>query len=85
MDGAVYHHIIDPVTGMPCATSGEDGVISCSVISTDGAISDAVATAVVVLGKQKGVELLEKLGLKAVVIDGNNGVTTVGDISIEIK
>ncbi len=85
VDGAVYHHIIDPRTGMPCATSGEDGVISCSVISADGAISDAVATAVVVLGKQRGVELLEKLGLKAVVIDGNSGVTTVGNISIEIK
>ncbi len=85
IDDTIYHHIINPLTGTPCDTSGENGVISCSVISTDGAISDAVATAVVVLGKQKGMVLLEKLGLKAVVIDGNNNVATVGDISIEIK
>ena len=85
IDNTIYHHIINPFTGTPCDTSGDNGVISCSVISTDGAISDAVATAVVVLGKQKGIELLEKLALKAVVIDGNNNVTTVGNISIEIK
>lgn len=85
IDGKIYHHIIDTRTGKPCDTSGRNGVISCSVISKDGALSDAVATAVVVLGKQKGVALLEKLNLKGVVIDGENNATTVGNIEIELK
>lgn len=85
VDGKAYHHIIDPRTGKPCNTSGENGVISCSVISGDGALSDAVATAVVVLGKKDGIELLEKLGLKGVVIDGLGNAVTVGGIEIEIK
>lgn len=83
VDGKVYHHIINPFAGRPCDTQGGDGVVSCSVISKDGALSDAVATAVVVLGKEKGEALLEKLSLKGVIIDSSfNAVTTCG---LEIK
>lgn len=85
VDGKAYHHIIDTRTGKPCDTDGENGVISCSVISQDGALSDAIATAVVVLGKKDGIELLERTGLKGVIIDGLGKATTVGGIEIEIK
>lgn len=85
IDGKIYHHIINPFSGEPCDTLGTDGVVSCSVISTDGALSDAVATAVVVLGKDKGAELLSALDLKGVIIASDMSVTTVGDIIIEVK
>ena len=85
VDGKIYHHIIDTRTGYPASTSGSDGVISCSIVSKDGAFSDAVATAIVVLGKQKGVQLIQKLGLKGVVIDSGGQATCVGNISIELK
>lgn len=54
-------------------------------MTKDGAIGDAVATAVVVLGKEKGVQLLKKLGLKGFIIDGDMNVQTVGDFDVELK
>lgn len=80
-ESIVYHHIIDPRTGY-CA---DTGIASCSVISADGALGDAVATAVVVLGAEKGAELVLQLGLKAVIIFENYEYRTVGDIEIQIR
>ncbi|MBR4800979.1 MAG: FAD:protein FMN transferase [Clostridia bacterium] len=77
-----YHHIIDPKTGRPANTSGEGGIVSATVVSTNGAFADAVATAVVVLGKEKGLDLLNRLSqegrypVSAVLIDGEFGYTT---------
>lgn len=82
---SIYHHIINPFTGKPADTSGKDGVVSCSVVTKDGALGDAVATAVVVLGKQKGVALMQKLGLKGLIIDGNMDAQIVGDFEVELK
>ena len=80
-----YHHIINPFTGKPADTSGENGVVSCSVVTDKGALGDAVATAVVVLGKEKGVALMQKLGLKGLIIDGNMNSQEVGDFEVELK
>ena len=77
-----YHHIIDTKTGRPADTSGANGIVSATVISTNGAFADAVATAIVVLGKEKGLELLNSLkedgeySLSAVLIDGTFAYTT---------
>lgn len=81
----VYHHIINPFTGCPADTSTSNGVVSCSVVTKDGALGDAVATAVVVLGIDKGVELLQKLGLKGFLIDGEMNAHTVGGFDVELK
>lgn len=81
----VYHHVINPFTGCPADTSTSNGVVSCSVVTKDGALGDAVATAVVVLGIDKGVELLQKLGLKGFLIDGEMNAHTVGGFDVELK
>ncbi len=81
----IYHHIINPFSGAPCDTLCDDGVVSCSVISKDGAVSDAVATAVVVLGKTQGIKLLESLNLKGVVIGSDMSVTTTCGVEIQLK
>ena len=86
-----YHHIINPATGYPADTSGADGVVSATVISSNGAFADAVATAIVVLGKEKGLALLEALEkdgrypLSSVVINGEMKSETFGNISFEIE
>lgn len=81
----IYHHIINPFTGVPAVTSGEDGVVSCSVVTENGALGDAVATAVVVLGKEKGAKLMQDLGLVGLIIDGDMNAYIVGDFDVELK
>jgi thiamine biosynthesis lipoprotein len=52
-----YSHIINPVTGYP-----QQGVISATVIGPSAAEADALATALTVLGGEKGTELIGRLG-----------------------
>ncbi len=86
-----YHHIINPTTGYPADTEGTDGVVSATVVSSNGAFADAVATAIVVLGKEKGLSLVQKLKnearypLAGVIIDGEMQSETFGNISFEIE
>lgn len=80
-DGVRYHHIINPYTGRP----SDSGVISVSVITSDGALGDAVATAVLVLGKDAGKELLETLSLRAVIISEDLSYEVVGNVDFSKK
>lgn len=55
--GKRFCHIMDPRTGHPA----ESGVISATVVASDGLTADALSTAVFVLGKAKGEELARKI------------------------
>ena len=70
-DGKRYHHILDPSTGYPA----ESGLISVTVISDNGLLSDGLSTACFVLGKEKGPKLLETYGAEGIFIDQNKKVT----------
>lgn len=64
-DGVRYHHIIDPKTGYP-----SKGLKSVTVIHEENAFADGLATAVFVMGKERGLELMEKLqDTEAMIID----------------
>jgi thiamine biosynthesis lipoprotein len=56
-DGMRYSHIIDPQTGYPVA----NGVVSASILADNCTLADGLATAVVVMGAEKGLELLNRL------------------------
>ncbi|MBB5211529.1 FAD:protein FMN transferase [Microbulbifer hydrolyticus] len=78
-DNHRVHHIFNPATGMPAATdsSGDatdsNKLISVSVIGPNGFDTDPLSTSVFVLGKEKGMALIEELtGFEAVVIDANH-------------
>lgn len=59
-----YHHILDPKTGYPA-----EGLRSVTVVGENGAICDALSTAIFVLGWDKGRELVESLdGLEAILV-----------------
>lgn len=69
-DGKQYHHIIDPETGYPA----KSGVVSVTVVSQSGILSDALSTACFVLGTEKGMVLAKEYGCETVFIDENKTV-----------
>ena len=52
-DGNTYWHILDPKTGKPA----DSGLVSATIIGKDGAVCDALSTAVFVMGSEKAGEL----------------------------
>ena len=71
--GVRYHHIMDPVTGAP-ARSGLSGVTVLTDSSIDG---DALSTAVFVLGRNDGLELIESIDGAECVLIGSGGERTL--------
>lgn len=52
LDGATYHHIIDPSDGRPAAS----GLVSVTVVAEDGVLCDALSTAFFVMGLDRASE-----------------------------
>ena len=62
--GKMRSHILDPRTGQPC-----DDVLGASVVASDVATADVLATVMCVLGPKHGLELLRKVdGAEAVIV-----------------
>ena len=80
-DGKRYHHIIDPRTGYPTASS----LISVSVIASDGYLSDGLSTGIFILGPQRGIDLLESMHLGGIIIDKNKEVYITEKLRREIN
>ena len=57
IDGIRYSHEIDPRTGYPAQT----GVASATVVASNCMDADALATALVIMGAESGLQLIEKL------------------------
>ncbi len=71
-DGKKYHHILNPETGCPV----NNGIISATVISENGLVSDALSTACFVLGIEKGFALAEEYGASVIFITDDNLIHT---------
>ena len=56
LDGRRYSHIVDPHTGMGLTTR-----IGVTIVARDATTTDALATAVSVMGAERGMALIEKL------------------------
>ena len=70
VDGKRYHHILDPRTGYPST-----GLRSVTIINKENTITDALATAVFVMGKENGLKLIETLdGTEAMLIDSEGKI-----------
>ncbi len=57
IDGVRYSHIIDPRTSYPVA----NGVVSVSIIAGNCTLADGLATAIMVMGAEKGLKLVNRL------------------------
>ena len=74
-DGKRYSHILDPRTGFPV----EKDVVSATVVGPNCMMVDALATTMLVLGAQAGLELVESLpGYEALLITEKDERTTKG-------
>lgn len=69
-DGVRYHHILDSSTGYPARS----GIRSATVITSDCALADALATAAFVMGPEKGLEMLENWeNVEGILISNDGG------------
>jgi FAD:protein FMN transferase len=74
LDGKRISHTIDPVTGRPVA----HGLASASVLHTSCALADAYATAMMVLGPERGMAVASQLNLAVMLVshDEDGGFVT---------
>ena len=67
-DSTRYHHILNPETGYPAT-----GCVSVTIVSETALLADALATAVFVLGVEKGMFLVDSLpGIEALILFEKN-------------
>ncbi|MCP4623475.1 MAG: FAD:protein FMN transferase [bacterium] len=65
VEGIRYSHVIDPRTGYPVS----NGVVSVSIIAENCTPADGLATAVMVMGPGKGLDLINRLeGVEGLII-----------------
>ncbi len=75
IEGARYHHILDPSTGYPAR-----GVMSVTVTAGTAMDADALATAVFVIGAHAGMVLIELLpGVETIIVRGGE---EMGEVSV---
>lgn len=67
--GTRYSHIIDPTTGRPILHS----TVSATVLTDNAMLADAWATAMLVLGRDRGLEIAEEQNLAVLFIDREQG------------
>ncbi len=71
-EGVRYSHVIDPRTGFPVS----NGVVSASVIAGTCTLADGLATALMVMGPEKGVALVNRMeGVECLIITENGDGT----------
>ncbi|MCZ4694733.1 FAD:protein FMN transferase [Ancylomarina euxinus] len=79
INGQTYSHIIDPRTGYPVK-----GLISVSIICPNAELADALATSVFVLGKEKGLELINQLkGIECLLITNKQELFTSKNLHLD--
>ncbi|MBI4679849.1 MAG: FAD:protein FMN transferase, partial [Nitrospirae bacterium] len=79
-NGKRFHHILDPQTGYPA-----HGVISVSIIAPDGYMTDGLSTGVFVLGVEKGIRLLESMGIDGIIVDTENKISVTKNLEGKIN
>ncbi|MDH5251522.1 MAG: FAD:protein FMN transferase [Cyclobacteriaceae bacterium] len=71
-NGIRYGHTIDPKTGYPVT-----GIKSVTIVSASAELSDAIATAVTIMGVEVGLHFIEQLpGVHGLIINDHNKIFT---------
>jgi FAD:protein FMN transferase len=75
INGQRFSHVLDPRNGYPIT----NGVVSVSMVADNCTLADGLATAVMVLGPQKGLELVSRLKNVECLIVAQNKEGTLTD------
>jgi len=80
IDGVRYHHVLDPRTGWPAK-----GLRSATVVHPDATLADALSTALLVLGRERGLEVAGELGAEALVIDAEGDLAFTPGLAARLE
>lgn len=76
-DGTKYHHLLDPDTGKPA----DNGLVSVTIICSDGTLADCLSTAMFVLGESKALQYWRDYGgFDMIMINEDNEVICTGGL-----
>ena len=64
-EGRLFHHLLDCKTGYPA----DNGLMSVTIVNESSMDADALATAVFVMGKERGMDLLRRINTEGLCID----------------
>ena len=80
-NGVLYHHILDPNTGMPVSS----GVVGATVLSTSSMNGDALSTVMLLLGSERVAALFDEVPdlIGAVLILEDGELLTFGNIDFQ--
>lgn len=68
IDGKKYSHTIDPKTGFPVS-----GIKSVTIITANAELADALATPIIVMGINAGLDLINQMnGVECIIIDDDD-------------
>ena len=78
IDGKKYSHTINPKTGLPVS-----GIKSVTIVTTNAEIADAMATPVMIMGIDAGIDMINQIkDIEAIVIDDNNKLYASNNIKL---
>lgn len=81
-DDILYHHILDTNTGFPV----KNNLYSVTIISNSSEDGDAISTACLVLGQEKGIKLIESLDdIEAIFINNKNQIKLSSGLLMDSK
>lgn len=79
VNGKKYSHTINPRTGLPIT-----GIKSVTIITTHAEIADAMATPVMIMGINAGLDMINQMkDIEAVIIDDDNNLYTSNNINLK--
>lgn len=80
-DGIRYHHILNPATGYPVWND----IQSVTIVSKNSLLADALSTSVFLLGREKGLALLESEDAEGVIIGEDKLVYPTSGIADQLS
>lgn len=81
-EDTVYHHIIDPETGRPA----DSGLISVTIVSDSCMDADVLATSVLILGVEEGLDLIEdQAGVEGLLITEDKQIYVSSGLRDEVN